>query len=55
MPQLGPYSPTTLATSPLPPKLRAAQLAIDDFLTSNDDDFYDLCVASGQLMFNHYA
>ncbi|EJD05028.1 uncharacterized protein FOMMEDRAFT_120314 [Fomitiporia mediterranea MF3/22] len=35
---LGPYSPATLAQSPLPPKLRAAQLTIDDALTLDDDE-----------------
>ncbi|TDL26929.1 hypothetical protein BD410DRAFT_783028 [Rickenella mellea] len=30
---LGPYSPTTLARSPLPPKLRASQLTFDDEAT----------------------
>ena len=36
--QLGPYSPATLATSPLPPKLRASQLMIDDTLTVTTTD-----------------
>ncbi|KAI5119255.1 hypothetical protein M0805_007258 [Coniferiporia weirii] len=34
---LGPYSPATLAHSPLPPKLRASQLTIDDSLTLEDE------------------
>ncbi|THH07603.1 hypothetical protein EW145_g3265 [Phellinidium pouzarii] len=34
---LGPYSPTTLAHSPLPPKLRASQLTVDETLTREDD------------------
>ena len=28
--QIGPYSPSTLARSPLPPKLRATNLLLDD-------------------------
>ncbi|KAL5478838.1 hypothetical protein ACEPAI_2115 [Sanghuangporus weigelae] len=38
---LGPYSPLTLARSPLPPKLRAAQLTVDDALTKQDDESFD--------------
>lgn len=38
---LGPYSPTTLSRSPLPPKLRASQLTIDDSITLEDDDLHD--------------
>uniref|UniRef100_A0A0W0FP41 Uncharacterized protein n=1 Tax=Moniliophthora roreri TaxID=221103 RepID=A0A0W0FP41_MONRR len=34
---IGPYSPTTLARSPLPPKLRATNLFLDDEI---DDDSY---------------
>ncbi|KAF8891036.1 hypothetical protein BD779DRAFT_1437974 [Infundibulicybe gibba] len=36
---IGPYSPSTLARSPLPPKLRAANLLLDDeMVQSNIDD-----------------
>ncbi|KAL5520434.1 hypothetical protein ACEPAG_9658 [Sanghuangporus baumii] len=38
---LGPYSPLTLARSPLPPKLRAAQLTVDDAFTKQDDESFD--------------
>ncbi|KAH8114862.1 hypothetical protein DFH11DRAFT_130726 [Phellopilus nigrolimitatus] len=41
---LGPYSPATLARSPLPPKLRAAQLIIDDALSREEDDLYEMPV-----------
>ena len=30
LPQIGPFSPNTLARSPLPPKLRAANLTLED-------------------------
>ena len=38
--QIGPYSPSTLARSPLPPKLRAINLVLDDELCSTISDLY---------------
>lgn len=35
---IGPYSPSTLAQSPLPPKLRANNLTLDDSLFKDDPD-----------------
>ncbi|KAF8656110.1 hypothetical protein AX16_002749 [Volvariella volvacea WC 439] len=35
--EIGPYSPTTLARSPLPPKLRATNLSLDDQLNSSGE------------------
>lgn len=37
---IGPYSPSTLARSPLPPKLRASNLVLDDEFTPDLDDHY---------------
>ncbi|KAF8902991.1 hypothetical protein CPB85DRAFT_1320780 [Mucidula mucida] len=38
---IGPYSPSTLATSPLPPKLRATNLLLDNTLYVNETDLND--------------
>ncbi|OCB86003.1 hypothetical protein A7U60_g6898 [Sanghuangporus baumii] len=47
---LGPYSPLTLARSPLPPKLRAAQLTVDDALTKQDDESFDSHPSESQFV-----
>ena len=44
--QIGPYSPSTLARSPLPPKLRAINLVLDDELCSTISDLYVPCPPS---------
>lgn len=38
--QIGPYSPSTLARSPLPPKLRAVNLVLDDEMYNSTTDLY---------------
>ncbi|KAL5525162.1 hypothetical protein ACEPAF_9031 [Sanghuangporus sanghuang] len=47
---LGPYSPLTLARSPLPPKLRAAHLTVDDALTKQDDESFDSHPSESQFV-----
>lgn len=42
--QIGPYSPGTLARSPLPPKLRAINLTLDEETYTTEPNIYDTCV-----------
>ncbi|EKM76655.1 hypothetical protein AGABI1DRAFT_44725 [Agaricus bisporus var. burnettii JB137-S8] len=51
---IGPYSPSTLARSPLPPKLRAVNLALDDELYNNTADLYDVTYSYFQKQQNNY-
>lgn len=37
--QIGPYSPSTLARSPLPPKLRATNLTLDEGILPESNSF----------------
>ena len=39
--QIGPYSPGTLARSPLPPKLRAINLTLDEEPYTTEPNIYD--------------
>lgn len=39
--QIGPYSPSTLARSPLPPKLRAVNLTLDEETYATEPNIYD--------------
>ncbi|KAI0315020.1 hypothetical protein OF83DRAFT_1164967 [Amylostereum chailletii] len=41
---IGPYSPSTLARSPLPPKLRPSNLTLEEENTRQDPDVFDSCV-----------
>lgn len=49
--QIGPYSPTTLSRCPLPPKLRASNLVLDEDLYN---DMYVFFFFFLQLL-SHYA
>ncbi|KAK0219117.1 hypothetical protein IW262DRAFT_1448944 [Armillaria fumosa] len=46
---IGPYSPSTLARSPLPPKLRATNLFLDDDMYNSESEIDDYTPKSQQI------
>ncbi|KAF9447645.1 hypothetical protein P691DRAFT_671058 [Macrolepiota fuliginosa MF-IS2] len=52
---IGPYSPSTLARSPLPPKLRAVNLVLDDELYYSTTDLDDVTYSYFQKQQSNYG